>query len=387
MSATSPAQILDIADSGSPWFDAVHSTTCLFRLGRFRKELERDNASQATLVTLLATTGFKELIALHRMHVSQMGSLSTKAMVQAIGNSALAIGDLYKFAPDLERTCPVLAVVAADTLARVRRDSSGLNGGSTRYLSNVLYGLKDVKRYESVDKVFASIARELTLEVRNMNQQDIGNSVLAFGARCVRPGDFDKFLNTVADSANKDLHNFTAQHLSNTAYGFAKCGVKRTEFMKDLGDAFAQQIDSAANANSHMRLASPSPHSLANTMYAFAIFGIYHERIIRAAARAVVTWDATSFGEMDLAEIIWAFARLGFKDAPVMSVAAKRGQELLPKMSNWGVCVMLWSFRELGFQDDFSAFTSKVGAEIQSRGLSKGDVERSHSGPVLWNQD
>ena len=60
--------------------------------------------------------------------------------------------------------------------------------------------------------------------------------------------------------------------------------------------------------------------------------------------------------------------------------------EELRQLTDWGLCVLLWSHDVLDPHEKFSHFKRALKSEIVDRGLSESDVWKSQQGFLEWKR-
>jgi len=67
-----------------------------------------------------------------------------------------------------------------------------------------------------------------------------------------------------------------------------------------------------------------------------------------------------------------------------MAAVESRLAHEVPRLNDWFLCALLWSYRRLDGDGRHSQFTSSLQRECQRRGISAAKVDRVTLGPTEW---
>jgi len=108
---------------------------------------------------------------------------------------------------------------------------------------------------------------------------------------------------------------------------------------------------------------------------------------LKSISRAVIRMGPTLQGKdagLALSTIAWAFARLDARSMAMLRTIADITSTMLPKLGDWNLCALVWSYHELDTGDKFAAFRARLEAEVARRGIPAHLVDRSSLGPEHW---
>merc|ERR1712241_234568 len=88
--------------------------------------------------------------------------------------------------------------------------------------------------------------------------------------------------------------------------------------------------------------------------------------------------------ELDLPQVACAFVKLNATSTKMMNSIAERLPHIVPRMNDWGLCALAWSFGILENAGKRKEFYQQVLAEVKRRRLSWATVKSSQLGPEFW---
>lgn len=261
LQAKDALEIMDIVSSSLAWFDVIHSTTCLFRLGNFAQEDIRRLPSST-----FENPAFEDLLDFQFRHIAETKGtkfISGKKGEQALANTALAVGMLSKSTGKVEMLVSPLAKLSLKRIPGMRDITS------IRAATNILFGFVLARcRSPEVDQLFDLTSGELV-------------------------------------------------------------------------------------------------------------------RIFRATTRQLTEQELADLA-IEISTLAWSFATYGSVDERTMAELATWGNKCAHKLGSWGVCAMLWSFKQLNHANKCPALMTGLKLRYEGLGLNSGDIERSKLGPSAW---
>jgi len=249
---------------------------------------------------------------------------------QAVANIIWGIASLRTDRSHLMQTLPLL-------LARASKVSGTMD---LQALSNIFWAVATLKEGSQMASYFPVFLEVIEAKADAMNEQQIANIVWAIGSMGIESAGISRVLKQLLAQAIQRASTFTTQAWANTCWGLALCDYAGKDFMKTVAVNFV---------------------STAPTMQDKAAM-------------------------LDIPEIICAFAKLGMRHRGMMSAFSTRMSPLLPRLNDWGLCALAWSYDELDSAGHFADFRRHLWAEAKRRRISPERVESSQLGPGAWRR-
>eukprot|EP00741_Cyanophora_paradoxa_P004553 tig00000808_g4422.t1 len=248
-----------------------------------------------------------------------------------------------------------------------------LDTATSRGVASLCYGLArcGIRDGEMLEAL-AGAAEE---RIRSFNAQEICNVAWALATLQERNG---PLLEALSRRALEVLPDFSTQGLSNLAWAFAKLQAHDPALFSAVAGA-------AASVLPHF-----SSQGLSNLLWAFAAVQHRDEELLRRAAAELCTRmddllvaeagppegpGAGRIQSQNIANIAWAFAKLGVRDEAMMARVKEVALPRLPLCSPQAVANLAWSFGTLKVADRemFRALAAAAGGmlpQFTSQGLS-----------------
>ncbi|KAK2080103.1 hypothetical protein QBZ16_002499 [Prototheca wickerhamii] len=362
------------------------STAVLAKVGEFTAQ---------NISNTLGTPGPEVVTALARETVAKLATF----VPQAMSNSLWALSKLE-----------LLRDLAAAALRR-------LPEFSPQNLSNTLWGLAKLGVYHR-DLFEAGVQHAMRI-LHTLQPQTVANTLWAFAALDVCPD--PAFVRAVTPCVARQIGEFSPQNLSNTAWALAT--LKEHAALRDLwcpiiveviaethrrlvsGDervlsAFSRQhlsntlwalatleydpgkaVMAALGAAQATRVPTCIPQEMANSVWAFARLGAHSPELLAAVARESVPRIA-EYSPQNLSNLVWSFAKIGFLDAPLMEAATAHALAVREEMALQHLSNVLWAYATFKFTQ--AAFQEGMRDEVKRR-LREEQLNLQQISNMLWS--
>ena len=288
---------------------------------------------------------------------------------------------------------------------------------SPQNLSNTLWGLAKLGVYHR-DLFEAGVQHAMRI-LHTLQPQTVANTLWAFAALDVCPD--PAFVRAVTPCVARQIGEFSPQNLSNTAWALAT--LKDHAALRDLwrpiiveviaethrrlvsGDervlsAFSRQhlsntlwalatlehdpgkaVMAALGAAQAARVPTCIPQEMANSVWAFARLGAHSPELLAAVARESVPRIA-EYSPQNLSNLVWSFAKIGFLDAPLMEAAAAHALAVREEMALQHLSNVLWAYATFKFTQ--TAFQEGMRDEVKRR-LREEQLNLQQISNMLWS--
>ena len=227
--------------------------------------------------------------------------------------------------------------------------------------------------------------------ISEMSAQNVANVIWAVVKLATNGAASESLLGllpVVADRASAVISEMTAQHVANViwATGQLYAEPSHSQVSQQLHDLLPDLVVRAREV-----LPSAKPQAFSNACWGLALSEYHDIGFLQAVSARVVseasTWHPRA-AELDLPSVLFAFARLNAEgDDDMLDVAAEKLAPILPRINDWGLCALAWSYSQLDAGDNFFSFRQSLNAEVARRDFSEQDVEQSRLGPNRWWKD
>eukprot|EP00438_Fugacium_kawagutii_P026702 Skav219960 [mRNA] locus=scaffold2879:259178:260134:+ [translate_table: standard] len=264
---------------------------------------------------------------------------------QALSNCLLACGHLREVAPDVLQAVPAIVaqipVKAKDMIPQA--------------LSNCLWAFAKLREVApDVLQAVPAVVAYIPDKAKDMKPQELSNCLWASAQlREVAPNVLE-IVPVIAVEAQPKIRDMSAQQLSNSLEALVSLQESVPEVAPLVADVDSEE-DMIRSAAARLNLSLP---------------GMRGKDLVFAVPA-----------------VVWACAKLGLRDRPLMNLVAQRfgSRARLSSLPAYGVCALSWSYRELGTQSDYADFQELLGSEVARRGFSQADVQSCELGRSEWS--
>ena len=364
------ARVEDMAVKGQ--LEARSVANVLWSLGQLSDGPE---APTGLLATLVGSTS-KKAAGMNPQHLSN----TLLACVQLKGVAPVVLGVIPEIAPQILAKAKDMSPQALSNslwaAAHLKDDAahedvakivSGVGGQIPvqatdlipQQLSNILWAaaqLKDIAPdiKEMLVEMLPAIATQIRGKAKNMNPQALSNSLLAAARLKDDVFEVPQMLPALLEEVSLKQANFYAQDFSNCLDAF----VLLEKSVPEIDPFFATNPGSK---NDFVRFTARRFSSLLPNLKGSDL----------------------KFG---MPIVVWFCARINFYHHELLAGVAKRmgSRKALGTLTDWGVCVLLWSFEVLDPDARVFDFKHTLKSEIRRRKLSESDVSESRLGHFAW---
>ena len=370
--AGSVAELLDImqAERENPQMDLIASAAAWIKLAkRQRREI-------ADLAKHSYSSAFVE---------------QTQRLLEKPRGQAREVANIFWATAKLQEHTPQLPRFLESLVRSVKQVSQGMNAQA---VSNVIWAVATHSTtstdMEALLGLLPALAARVRAVVSVMNSQDVANVIWSVAELCrkgVMSEDLFGLLPVLADRIPPVTSEMTQQAVANTIWATGQlCG---DPSHSDETQGLREMLPTLLARASAVLPAAP-PRFLANTCWGLALSRYSDADFLEAVARRVVDeapgWHSRA-AALDLPELLCALARLNAAgQTEMLSAVSKKLSPMLGSLSDWGLCAVAWSYRELDRNNHFVAFRHGVTAEVSGREFSEKDVEHSRLGPLRWSK-
>jgi len=345
-----------------------------------------------------------------------MPAVVERTVVMADGLDGLSIATiiwatarLRSDSPDLLNALPVMAEIA-------ERRASDM---SIQGLANSLWAVAALQDDAPVLlRLAPCLVAALVAKADRSNPQDVASSIWAIARLGGSSPELLKALPAFARAAERCAPDITAQAVANIVWAAATLrddAPVLTRLMPSLVSQLprlARHMDPQAVATivwsaGALQLSSPLSRGVSDALlpraeevltasnaldimmlcHGMAASGWRDAACLKSVSRAVIsmgpTWQGTDVGRA-LSMIAWAFARLDARSMAMLRTIADLTSTMLPKLGDWNLCALVWSYRKLDTGDKFAAFRARLESEVTQRGIPAHLVDRSSLGLEHW---
>jgi len=259
--------------------------------------------------------------------------------MQGIANIIWATAVLRRDAPKLQEVLPVLIDMVADLVDNMTAPD----------VVNMMWAAATLRaEAPCLQQMMPMLMQQAVAKADTLMEQHVANIVWSVGVLKLSGDDVDGLLDTMLGRSLPRVRKFKTQELANLCWGLSLLQSQGLTGMQRASlDAFMASV-----------------------------------------AEAVAQISPTLKGkaaELDLPQLICSFAKLGVRHQPMLSAIEARTSEMLPRMNDWGLSALTWSYEELGSSTVASpGFLRRAWAEVEKRGIPPAHVGRSRLGPAEW---
>lgn len=214
--------------------------------------------------------------------------------------------------------------------------------------------------------------------MHDFNEQDFATTAWAYASPvgfCGR----ELVMRAVARYTATKAPDMNALNLANLASAFAKVDIMTCigEGGEDLqGDGFGGEGGNALRAvaaHSAIAIDSFRPAQLANTIWAFAKLGLRHEPLLLAAA-VRVREKASDFNARDVSSMAWSFAKLDVREECLFRALSEQAVGCIERFDSQGIANLVWGIATVGVRheqllDEVATAMATRTAEFSAQGL------------------
>ena len=269
---------------------------------------------------LIAARGAHELLSLHAEHGRNFNIVNLATCWSRLGR----VGCREGFAWQLE-------ALREQTL-------STLGGWGARELSNLTHALGKLAAICCTwSSLWEAVARASLRRCREFDSQHLSNTAWAFAKAC-RP--VPALMCAIAAEATKRVHKFNPQELANTAWAYATAGHA------------APALLVAIAVEAVPRVREFSPQDFSNTVWAYVTSGHAAPALLGAIAVEAAT-RVRKFTAQDFAITAWAYATAGHAapallDAIAAEAASRLRESRAREFSSQNLTNMAWAYATAG---------------------------------------
>ncbi|CAK9044087.1 unnamed protein product [Durusdinium trenchii] len=270
--------------------------------------------------------------------------------------------------------------------SRIPGKAAGMN---PQEFSNCLWAaarLKDVAP-DDVRKIVSALAGQIGVD-DVVNGQDLSNNLWASAQlQNLAPDDVLKLVQASVAHIASIADSMNPQHLSSSLFAAGQ--------LKDLAQDDAARILTSVAVQLPGKAGVMSPQEIANSLQGLVLLqdvpkqeyskevSASRDAFVQLAAHCISDMTPTLRGK-DLALTVPACSRFGLPSQPLLRAVARRfgsSAELSSsQLPDWDLCALTWSYQMLDATGQFIDFQKALRVEIERRGLSESDVERSKDG-------
>lgn len=288
-----------------------------------------------------------------------------------VANAIWAIARLGGQPPELMRSLPILAELALD-----RAD-----GFAAPQLSIVTWSAAKLKdQSPELLSVMPVIIERVVLRAKDLRAQNLANVLWATAKLRVEVPELRGCLPTLLEEIRRQPGEMGVQDVANIIWALGTLQV-------DIRDDLTANALWNMNRRATFLIRDFKVGEISQTCWGFGLLGWRDEIFMKAAAGVVLSRKLqTTDLKNDIPRIIGAFAKLGIPQAPLLRAVADMGRNAVDQLSDWSLSILSWSYTRLDAELECAGFQQSLVRELDNRGLTFEDVERSTLGPEEWRR-
>ena len=411
--AVSPSEILDIMQSehDNPELNLISISAAWCRLAQLQHSINAETTTMPSFLmfvrltrsllekpaglarsvanTLWATARLQgrastQLAMLWAPLLSAANTTASDMNAQGVANSIWAVVKLVTSDSNCQALLTVLPALAKRVPAVVAEMKA-------QEVSNVMWAVAKLAttnaNSEALLNMLPALASRVPAVVSEMKAQEVSNIIWAITKLARTRGDAEAMMGllpVLAGRIPEVVARMKAQEVSNLIWATGQLSVvpSHSAMMQDLRKVLPVVVAQAGEV-----LAAAKPQELANSCLGLALSNYYDAAFFEAVAAKVVNevaeWKPAG-ARLDLPEVFFAFAKLEAAGHEGMLGVAAQKLTPLSRISDWGLCVLSWSYQQMDRSGNFLFFRQSLGSEVDRRNLSEADVKRSCLGPEAW---
>eukprot|EP00435_Cladocopium_sp_Y103_P022119 s2676_g5.t1 len=412
----SAAGLINILDGvvDGPIFNKFHASAAYHSLATWKRRRRLQLAD-------------RESVVLPRLHGRVRSMISRKKLGPREGaNVFWATAHLSGAVPNITRLVPALVKVLPEQMETM----------NPQELSNSLWAVAQLQEVEPlVLQMVPALVQQIPSRANDMIPQHLSNCLWAAAQLQEKAPDVLKIVPLLVDQILVKVKDMMPQHLSNCLWAAVQLREAEPAVLK-MVPAISEEVPGSADAMipqalSSLLLAAAQLHSvepqvlrlvpsvlaqlpimaermvpqvLSNCLSALIFLQDPLPELVKPALlapdgrRGFVLMAAnrlkemlpsmTSTADLHIAvpTVVWACARLGVQHDLLLAVAQHLGSKTkVSGLPDWGLCALAWSFQALE-PEEFLDFEELLLTEINKRGFTDEQVERSQLGSWEWHQ-
>lgn len=320
--------------------------------------------------------------------VAQIRMTEQKMNAQDVTNNLWAAATLDEAAPDVTMIVPVLV----SRIPRVAKEMT------SQGLSNCLWAAATL-RVATPDllEVVPVLVSHFHRVANDMNPQNVSNCLWAAATLMEAEPQVLKIVPMLVPQILKIVEHMNQQNVANCLWASARLAYNAPDVLSLVKALFDRALTFLQPTKFTMK-----PQELSNSLQALALLqdfsgvrGVLSDDSMRTFAQRVVNHsniflDYNVMSKADLrlavATVVWACARLQVHDEMFLQSVSDQFDSVKEccKLSDWGLCAMLWSYKSLDQKKHHRDFRKRLKTAAEKKGFYPEDVHNSQFGSKDW---